>query len=184
MYGLYRCVQRLGMLRQQAYRLNAAVLLLFTIENMGLAQHGSAIFKGGLQLDVFIGHRKHPPRDGQHLAETRHRLIKAGHNVVQRRQQQIAQTLTCQRAVGEPVGHQLSHQRLAVGQRLQAAADIAGSGHTQVLPQHTGAAAVVRHGDDGGDIPGIELQTPQQRAQSRAAADAHDLRPLFRGDMI
>ena len=182
--GLHCRIQRFGMLRQQAYAADAAVLLFLTIENAGFPQHSGPVLKGGLQLDVFIGHRQHTTGDGQYLAQTRHRLVKAGHDIVQRRQQQVAQTLARQRTVCKPVGHQLAHQRLTVGQGLQAVADIAGSSHPQILPQHTGAAAVIRHSNDGGDVAGIQLQTPQQCTQSGSAADAHNFGAVFRRDMI
>ena len=182
--GLYCRVQRLGMLRQQAHTADAAVLLFLTIENAGFSQHGGPVLKGGLQLDVFIGHRQHTAGDGQYFAQTRHRLVKAGHDIVQRRQQQVAQALARQRAVCKPVGHQLAHQGFTVGQGLQAVADIAGSRHTQILPQHSGAAAVIRHSNDGSDVTGIQLQTPQQGTQSGSAADAHDFWAVFRRDMI
>ena len=67
---------------------------------------------------------------------------------------------------------------------LQAVADIAGSCHAQILPQHSGAAAVIRHSNDGSDVTGIQLQTPQQCTQSGSAADAHNFGAVFRRDMI
>ena len=48
--------------------------------------------------------------------------------------------------------HQLGHQRLGVGQRLQTAADIPRRGHTQVLPQAAGAAAAMCSGSNVRDV--------------------------------
>ena len=48
--------------------------------------------------------------------------------------------------------------------------------HSEVLPEHTGAAAVVRDGHDRGDIPRIGLQAAQHGGQPVSAADGRDAR--------
>ena len=53
--------------------------------------------------------------------------------------------------VGEAVLEQLADQRLVLGQRRQAVADVAGRRHAEVAAQAAGAAAVVGGGDDRGD---------------------------------
>mgnify|MGYP006885918824 CR=1 FL=1 len=74
-------------------------------------------------------------------------LVKAGHDAVQGRQKQVAEALACKAPIGKAVIEQLLHGWLRVGQRHNAVADIAGRQHPDVPPQHTAAAAVVRHGD-------------------------------------
>ena len=95
----------------------------------------------------------------------------AGHDAVEGRQKEIAEALACQLSLREPVVHQLGHQRLGIGQRLQTVADISRRKHPQVLPQSPGAASVIGHRDNGRDILRITLQATQQGGQARAAAD-------------
>ena len=51
----------------------------------------------------------------------------------------------------------------------------AGRQHPDVPPQHTAAAAVVRHGDDGGQIFRVFFQPAQHGGKARAAADGDDM---------
>ena len=93
------------------------------------------------------------------------------------RQKEIAEALARQLSLRKPVVHQLGHQGLGIGQRLQTVADIPRRKHPQVLPQPPGAAAVIGHRDDGRDILRITLQATQQSGQARAAADGGDAKP-------
>ncbi len=77
-------------------------------------------------------------------------------------------------ALVEPVLKQLRHQGLGLGQGGDALAKVARRQHPQLPAQAPGAAPVVGHGDDGGDIGGIRLDAPQQGGEAGAAADGHD----------
>ena len=78
--------------------MDAAALRLLEGEDLGLAAHAGAVFKGGLQLDIGVGHRQHPPCDGENLAHPGNSLIEGVGNAVQRRQQQISESLPRQAA--------------------------------------------------------------------------------------
>ena len=66
-----------------------------------LAHYAGSVFKGGLQLHVRRCHRQHPAGNGQHLTHALHRPVKAGHNAVEGRQEQIAEALSCQRPLAK-----------------------------------------------------------------------------------
>ena len=140
---------------------DTAVLCFFKGKNFGLSAHAGAVFKGGLQLHIGVGHRQDPPGDGHDLTHPGHRLVKGVGDAVQRRQQQVPKRLACQPPLGEAVGQQLLHQRLRIGQGLHTVADVPRGRHPQILPEHAGATDVIRHGDDGGQVSGIELQAPE-----------------------
>ena len=78
-------------------------------------------------------------------------------DAVEGRQEEIAEALALQRALSEAVVEQLPHEGLHVGKGLQTVAHVAGGQHPQLLAQDAGAAAVVRHRDDGGEIVGMAL---------------------------
>ena len=174
--GPHRLRQSLWVLGQQADALNAAVLLLLEGADLRLPQHPGAVLEGGLQRHVLIGHRQHPAADGQHLAHAGHRLVEGVGDAVEGGQDQVAEGLPRQvaRALRESVGQKLLHHRLGVGQGLHAVADVPRRGHTQILPQHARAAAVVGHGDDGRQAAGAAFQPPQHGGQPRASSDGHN----------
>ena len=74
------------------------------------------------------------------------------------------------------VAQQLFHDRLHICQSLQAVAQVPGRRHAQVVAEHAGAAAVVRHGDHGGDIVRVVFQAPQHGGKAGAAANGYDMR--------
>ena len=183
--GLQSALQGRRTFRQQAHPPDAAVLPFLAVEDFRLAQDLGAIFKLCLQLDVGGGHREHPAGDGQDLAHAADRLIEAAAgNTVEGRQEQVAEALPLEGALGEAVVEQLSHQGLHVGQGFQAVSHVPRRQHPQFLAEYAGAAAVVRHRDDGGEVVGVPLQTPQHGGEARSAADGDDLRPLSAGAAI
>ena len=171
--GTDRVRQRLGMLRQEPHLTDPAVLPLFAVEDLGLSHHRGAVFKLCLQLDVRRSHRQHPSREGQYLTHAAHRHIKRRRDPVHGGQKQVSEALSCQRPLREAVVQQFAHKRLCVGQRLHTVADISRRGHTQVLAQHAGPAAVIGHRHHGGEIFRIVLQSPQHGGQAVSAADDH-----------
>ena len=149
--GVQRRLEGRGTLRQKPYPPDTAVLPLFAVEDFGLPQDPGPVFELRLQLHVAGSHRQDPARDCQHLAHPAHRHVKAAAgDAVQRGQKQIPEALTLQRPLREPVVEQFAHQRLHVGQSLQAVADIPRGQHTQLLAENARTAAVVRHRHNGG----------------------------------
>ena len=166
------------MRRQKLDVVDAAVLLLFEAEDIALADNVGAVFKGRRQSHVRRRDRNDRAADGQHLPHAAHRLVKRAGDAVERCKQEIAEALPAQRAALKAIGQELLHDRLGVRERLHAVADIAGRQHPDVPPQHTAAAAVVRHGDDGGQIYRVFFQPAQHGGKARAAADGDDMRSL------
>ena len=165
-----------GPLRKEAHLGDAAVLGLLEGADLGLPHHAGAIFKGGLQLDILVGHGQHPAGDGQDLAHPSHGLVKGVRDAVEGGQEQVAEGLPG-KAPGtawKAVGQELAHHRLHIGQSLHAVPNVPRRGHTQVLPEHAGPAAVVGHGDDGSKVAGILLEAPQHGGQPCPAADGGD----------
>ena len=182
--GGHRRRQSLGVLRDQPYLADAAVLPLLAVEDLGLPHHAGAVFKLRLQLYVRRGHRQHPAGDSQNLAHAAHRHIKGGRNAVKGRQEQIAEALSRQRPLCEAVMQQLPHHRLRIGQCLHTVPNVTGGRHPQVLPQHSGAAAVVRHGDHGREVFRILLEPPQHVGKAVSAADDGDPGPMSPGHPV
>ena len=143
-----------------------------------------AVFQLRFKPDILIRHGQHTPRDGQNLAQTLDRLVKARQDLAQRGEEEVAEALPRERPLREAVVHEPLHERLGVRQRLETAAHIARRQHAEVMAQHARAAAVVRHGHNGRQILRIELQPAQQRGEPRAAADHRHARPLLGRDAI
>ena len=77
---------------------------------------------------------------------------------------------------GEAVLEDVVHQRLRVGERRDAVADVADGRDAQRFAQHARRAAVVGDRDDGRQVAGVLLEAAQQRGKPRPAADGHDPR--------
>ena len=174
--GLHALRQGHRTLRDQPDLADAGIVDLFRVEDLALTEHAAAVVKLRLQPHILIGHGQHPAGDGQDVPHPVDRLVKRAGNAVHGRQEQIAEALPGQRAVGKAVVEQLLHGGLGIGQRHDAVADIARRQHPQILAQHAGAAAVVGDGDDGGDILRVGLQAPQHGGQAVPAADGCDAR--------
>ena len=76
----------------------------------------------------------------------------------------------------EAVLEQLAHQRLGVGERRDAVADVADRRDAELLAQHAGRAAVVGDRHDRGEVARVLLEAAQERRQAGPAADRHDPR--------
>ena len=177
--GLQGGGQGPGPLRDQGHMVDPAVLLLFEVIDLGLPHHPGAVLKDSLQLHIGAGHRDHTAGNGQHLAHLRDRLLKGAGHPVQGGQDQVAEGLSGQRPLGEPIGEQPLHDGLHIGQGLHTVADVPRWGHPHVPAQHPGAAAVVRYRHHRSEVPGIVFQPPQHGGQSGAAADGDDARPAL-----
>ena len=176
--GVERIRERLRVRRQKLDVVDAAVLLLFEAEDIALADNVGAVFKGRRQSHVRRRDRNDRAADGKHLPHAAHRLVKRAGDAVERCEQEIAEALPAQRAALKAIGQELLHDRLGVRERLHAVADVAGRQHPDIPPQHTAAAAVVRHSDDGGQIFRVFFQPAQHGGKARAAADGDDMRSL------
>ncbi len=93
--------------------------------------------------------------------------------------QQIADRVLVQVALGletvlDDAGPGLAPVVVAA-QRRQGLAQVAGGQHAQFVPQAAAGAAVVGHGDDGGEVPGDAAQRGERGGQAHAAAQGDDL---------
>ena len=139
------------MLRREICPHDAPREVFFVFGDLRFARDGHAVVKISEELHVLVRDRQHAPGDGEHLAHARDGLVERVAHAVERGEKEIAEALAAQRAVLKPIGEQGLHRRLGVRKRLQTVADVAGREHTELLPEHAAAAAVVHHGDDGGD---------------------------------
>ena len=115
-----------------------------------------------------VAHRVPAEADAQRLGSAHRR----------QRGVQVRVRLWRQRAHGarEPVLEQAAHERLGVGEGDDAVADVPDGRQTQLRAQHARRAAVIRHGDDRGEVGGVLLEAAQQRGEAGPAADGHDAR--------
>ncbi len=127
--------------------------------------------RNGLQVDILLRHRQDPSRNGQDLSHGPHGFGKGAADPVEGRQKQIPEVLAAEGPLGEPVGHQLLHDPVRVGQRQHAVPGVAGGQHAKVLAEHAAAAAVIGHGDNGSDVPDVALEAPEHGGKAVAAAD-------------
>ena len=89
-------------------------------------------------------------------------------------QEEVAKALALQRTFGEAVMQQLSHERLHVGQGLQAVAHISGRQHPKLLAQDAGAAAIVRYRDNGSQSVCVPFQAAQHGGKACSSANGGD----------
>ena len=93
--------------------------------------------------------------------------------------QQIADRVFVQVALGleavlDDAGPGLAPVVVAA-QRGQRLAQVAGRQDAQLVPQASAGAAVVGHGDDGGEVAGDPAQRGERGGQAHAAAERDDL---------
>ncbi len=98
-----------------------------------------------------------------------------------RRDQQVAERVAGEavrlaRGLREAVLEDLAHQRLRVGQRHDAVADVADRRDPELLAQDPGRATIVGDRHDRGQVAGVFLEAAQERGQPGAATDRDDPR--------
>ena len=174
--GVDAVLKRLRMLRHKTHLTDAAVIDLFRVEDFALAERARAVVEFGLQIDVLVGHRQDSSRNGENVPHPLHSLVKGTGNAVHSRKEEVSEALTGQGAFRKAVIEQLLHGWLRVGQRHNAVADIAGRQHPEILPEHSGAAAVVGDGHDGRYVLCIALEAAQHRRKTMPAADGGNAR--------
>ena len=145
--------------------------------DLRLAFDAATVFQFSPEAHIGIGGRHHGALHSEHTAAGGDRRFEAARDRREGREKQVAEAVTFQAGAGaEAVLEQACEQRLLGGQGRQAIADVAGGQHAELAAQHPGAAAVVRHGDDGGEVAAVALQAAEQGGQAGAAADGHDRR--------
>ena len=144
-----RIGQRLWALRHERNVVDAAVLLLFRVEDVRFAHNARAVFKHGLELYIRVRHRQHAARDRQHLSHHGDGLFKAPRHAVERREQQIAERLPLELPLRKAVAEKLLHHGLGVRERLHTLPHVTRRQNAHFTAQHAAPAAVVRHRDDG-----------------------------------
>ena len=146
--ALKRVRQRLRVLRHERNVVDAAVLLLFRVEDVRFAHNARAVFKHGLELYIRVRHRQHAARDRQYLSHHGDGLFKAPRHAVERRKQQVSERLPLELSLGKAIAEKLLHHRLGVRERLHTLPHVARRQNTHFTAQHAAPAAVVRHCDD------------------------------------
>ena len=66
-----------------------------------------------------------------------------------------------------------------IGEGNEAVPDVARGNHVELLAQAAGAAPIIRHGDDGGQIRGVVFQAVQEGGETGASSDDDDLGTLL-----
>ena len=143
-----------------------------------LAAHLPAALELRVQHDVVERGGQHAAAHLEHVRGLLHGALEVAGHLGERGHEQVAEAVALQAAVvGEAVLEELAHQRLVVGERDQAVAQVAGRRHAHVAAQQPGAAAVVGHRHDGGEVAGVRLEAAQQGGEAVAAADRGHARP-------
>ena len=150
---------------------DTAVGAVFVSGDMGFAGDDGAVLEFRDQAHIGVGDGQDAPGDGKDFAHTAHGFIEAVAHIVEGGEEEVAETLSGEAAFTEAVSQQGLNGRFGIGQSLQTVADIARRKHTEFLAQDAGAAAVIRNGDDGGEVCGIFFQTAEHGGQACAAAD-------------
>ena len=137
-----------------------------------------AVAQGGVQddrrrrgRDDLAAHRQDPVHPPDALLEVA--LLDGRH----RRDQEVADRVAGQARSApvlarEPVLEELAHQRLGVGQRDEAVADVADRRHTELVAQLARRSTVVGHRHDRGQVARVLLEAAQERREPVSAADA------------
>ena len=163
------------LLRLQTQLLN----LLLGRSDLRLAANHLALAGQRRQADVLQRRGQNPPAHRQDAARLADRLLHPPRNARHRHDEQIAERVPLKplaRTLREAVLEQPRHQRLRVGQRRNAVAQIARRNHPQIAPQPPRRPPVVRHRHDRRDVVAVLLQPAQQHRQPRAPAQTDDAR--------
>ena len=111
---------------------------------------------------------------GQHPVRLAHRLLEVAGDRGHGGDEEVAEGVVVEaRARREAVLHELGHERLGIGQRGDAVADVPGRHDAELLAQPAAAAAVVGHRHDGGDVarcsPSGRAAASRARSRRRCA---------------
>ena len=146
------------------------------IEYGTLSKDTGAVLKLRLKVNILFRDRQHPASNGQHLPHLPYRLSKAAIDPVQGCHHEVAEVLPLQGSLLKTVGHQPFHDRLRVGKGQHAVPGISRRQHAKILPEHAAPAAVIGHGDNGRDVPGVAFEPPQHGRKAMSASNGDDTR--------
>ena len=155
-----------------------AVDLLDTVGHLRLADPDLAA-RGRAEHDVaergrddLAAHREDPTGLSDGVLEVAGDLRHGG-------DEEVAEGVTGERSLtAEPVLEQLGHQRLGLGERGEALADVSRRQDAIFLAEPSAGSSVVGDGDDRDDVAGVFLHASEQRGQAGAAADRDQARAL------
>src|SRR3954451_14285619 len=129
--------------------------------------------------------RQHLAADGQDAVHLTDALLEVaaldgGH----RGDQQVPDRVAAQSAAGplaglvatprETVFEQLVHQRLGIREGRDAPPDVADGGNPELLAKDAARTAVIRAGDDGGEVAGVVLEAAEECRETGPTADGDD----------
>ena len=117
-------------------------------------------------------HAAHRPEQAARLVEG---LVEVAQGAGQAGDDQVADGVALELAALEAVLEHAGPHRVGVGQRHEAAAQVAGGGDAERLAQAAARTAVVGHRHDGGDVARVAAHRLQRRGQAVPAAQGHDL---------
>ena len=91
--------------------------------------------------------------------------------------EEVAEGVALEPVAGaEAVLEEARHEGFGLGEGGHALADVAGGDHTEVLAQASGGTPVIGHGDNGGEVAGVLLESAEQHGKPGSAADGDDAR--------
>ena len=169
--------QRADLARAQADRLDA----MPAAADVGFADQDGAVGERGFERHVGGGAGVDAAGDFENFRGGLHGVRKIAQNLGEGHEEEVAEAVALEPAAGlEAVLEEAREQRGVFAERDHAVADVAGRQHVELAAQASGTAAVVGHGDDGGDVqrgrggaggPGVVLQALQDAGQAGTAAD-------------
>ena len=101
-----------------------------------------------------------------------------------RHDEKVPERVPVQAALLEAVLEEGGHERLDVGQCCDALAEVARRQDPVLGTEPAGAAPVVGHGDDRGQVSGVLLESPQQGGEPGAPAQRHHPRALLEKPVV
>ena len=132
-----------------------------------------------MQVDRLAGHGNDAAAHGEDTVRLANALLEVACHAGQRGNQQVAEGVAGKVRVGTVRGwksvlEQAVHRRLGISQGGDAVAYVAHRRHAHLVAQLARRSAVVSHGDDGGDVARLLLESAQQDRQPSTAADGDD----------
>src|SRR5712692_8552230 len=143
------------------------------LRDLGLAFDGSSVNRCD-EGDVLEGGGHDRAFDREHFARLAQGVLEVAGHISHGHDEEVAEGMTVERSLLEPVVEQLLHQRLGVRQCDEALAKVTGRQDAVLATQPAGGAAVVGHRDDDRKVRRVRLEAAEQRAEPRASTDGDD----------
>ena len=159
--------------------------------DVGFADEDGAVVERGFERHVGGGAGVDAAGDFEDFGGGLHRVRKIAQNLGEGHQEEVAEAVAFEPAAGlETVLEEAGKQRGVFAEGDHAVAYVAGREHVEFAAQASGTAAVVGHGDDGGDVqrgnggaggPGVVLEALQDTGEAGTSADGDytEWRPIF-----